>query len=230
MKLGDFGKWKGGGTPSKSKVEYWENGDVLWVSPKDMKTKTILDTQDKITELSIEQSSAKWIEKGAILFVVRSGILRRTLPIALAGRRLTVNQDLQSFLPNDKLQSDFVYWYCVSQERDIREKCSKDGTTVESIESTLLKNYPLPLCSIEEQTQIVQEIESRLSVCDKLSVSIDESLEKAEALRQSILKKAFEGKLLTEAELEACRKEPDWEPAERLLERIVSEHDERIKR
>ncbi|NUM77836.1 restriction endonuclease subunit S [candidate division KSB1 bacterium] len=58
-----------------------------------------------------------------------------------------------------------------------------------------LKRLPIPTCSVKEQHQIVQEIESRLSVCDKLEESIKESLQKAEALRQSILKKAFEGKL-----------------------------------
>lgn len=78
----------------------------------------------------------------------------------------------------------------------------------------------IPVCSIQEQTAIVAAIESRLSVCDKLAESIDQSLEKAEALRQSILKKAFAGKLLSEAELAACRREPDWEPAQKLLERI----------
>jgi type I restriction enzyme, S subunit len=78
----------------------------------------------------------------------------------------------------------------------MRRTCSKDGTTVESIETTLLKNYQIPICSIEEQQQIVQEIESRLSVCDKIEEIITNSLKQAEALRQSILKKAFEGKLI----------------------------------
>ncbi len=63
-------------------------------------------------------------------------------------------------------------------------------------------------------------IESRLSICDKMTEIIDQSLEKAGALRQSILKKAFEGKLLSEDELAACRREADWEPAQELLERI----------
>ncbi|MAN87860.1 MAG: hypothetical protein CL555_13820 [Algoriphagus sp.] len=53
--------------------------------------------------------------------------------------------------------------------------------------------------------------------------TIQFNLQKSESLRQSILKQAFEGKLLTEAELEACRREVDWEPAEKLLERIKSE-------
>ena len=78
----------------------------------------------------------------------------------------------------------------------------------------------LPICSLQEQIQIVQEIETRLSVCDKLNESIDQSLEKAQALRQSILKKAFEGKLLSQDELQTCRQQPDWEPAAKLLERV----------
>jgi type I restriction enzyme S subunit len=53
--------------------------------------------------------------------------------------------------------------------------------------------------------------------------SINESIEKAEALRQSILKKAFEGKLLSQAEIELCKKETDYEPASELLKKIQAE-------
>ncbi|KKG16125.1 hypothetical protein EO98_07165 [Methanosarcina sp. 2.H.T.1A.6] len=81
----------------------------------------------------------------------------------------------------------------------------------------------LPICSLAEQQAIVQEIETRLSVCDKIELDIEENLEKAEALRQSILKKAFEGKLLNERELAEVRGAEDWEPAEVLLERIRKE-------
>ncbi|MEZ4911933.1 MAG: restriction endonuclease subunit S [Saprospiraceae bacterium] len=77
--------------------------------------------------------------------------------------------------------------------------------------------------SIQEQTQIVQEIESRLSVCDKMEQSLTESIEKAEALRQSILKKAFEGKLLSEAEIAQCKAAADYEPASELLKKIQAE-------
>lgn len=84
----------------------------------------------------------------------------------------------------------------------------------------------IPIClppTIEEQTQIVQEIESRLSVTDNLEFVIRNSIEKAEALRQSILKKAFEGKLLSKAEIELCKKETDYEPASELLKKITNE-------
>ncbi len=85
------------------------------------------------------------------------------------------------------------------------------------------KSLPVPFMSSQEQHQIVQEIESRLSVCDKLEQSITESLEKAKALRQSILKKAFEGTLLSVEEIAACKAAPDYEPASVLLEKIKAE-------
>jgi len=194
-KLSSLGTWKGGGTPTKSRKDYWENGKILWVSPKDMKSKVIHDTIDKITTEAIDNSSTKLIGKGSILFVVRSGILRRTLPVAITICDVTVNQDLQAFTPKE-VSPDYIYWLMQANNDDIRKNCSKDGTTVESIESSLLKNYLVPICSPEEQILIVQEIESRLSVCDKVEETILNSLQQAETLRQSILKKAFEGKLV----------------------------------
>ena len=82
--------------------------------------------------------------------------------------------------------------------------------------------FIFPLCSLLEQQAVVTEIETRLSVCDKLEQDITDALEKAEALRQSILKQAFEGKLLSEQELTAVRNDPEWEPAEALLAKIKS--------
>ncbi len=90
-----------------------------------------------------------------------------------------------------------------------------------AIKETLV---PFPLLSV--QNEIVKQIESRLSVCDAIEQNIKESLEKSEALRQSILKKAFEGNLLTEQELAECKLAHDYEPASVLLERIKVEHSQ----
>lgn len=93
---------------------------------------------------------------------------------------------------------------------------------------TELKEIPIPIPSLQEQQQIIKEIETRLSVCDNILSYIDEGLKKAEALRQSILKKAFEGRLLSEDELRDCRKEPNWEPADRILDRIFKNRNEEV--
>ncbi len=78
-----------------------------------------------------------------------------------------------------------------------------------------ISGIPISIASIEEQHQIVQEIEFRLSICDRLETTITENLTRAEALRQSILKQAFEGKLVPQ--------DPNDEPAEKLIERIRQE-------
>ncbi|WP_161629762.1 MULTISPECIES: restriction endonuclease subunit S [Rhodonellum] len=124
---------------------------------------------------------------------------------------------------NDFLEKRYLYY--AIQDPLFQERMDKSaiGTGVKHLRVGDVENLSFPICSPSEQIQIVQEIESRLSVADKMAETIRTSLQKAEALRQSILKKAFEGKLLTEAELEACRKEADWEPAEKLFERIKSE-------
>lgn len=89
---------------------------------------------------------------------------------------------------------------------------AKHAVNQASINQTDVANTPFPLCTIDEQHQIVNEIESRLSEADVMEKAIDESLLKAERLRQSILKKAFEGKLVPQDEND--------EPASELLKRI----------
>lgn len=98
------------------------------------------------------------------------------------------------------------------------------GSTIKNVGLKTMRDYLVPVpVNKNEQNQIVREIESRLSVCDKVEQSIIEALEKSEALRQSILKKAFEGKLLSEAEITKCKQEADYEPARELLKKIKVE-------
>ena len=94
------------------------------------------------------------------------------------------------------------------------------GATRPRINTTQLKSTKIPFAPLSEQSRIVAEIESRLSVCDKLEESIAQSLLQAEALRQSILKKAFEGKLVPQ--------DPDDESASVLLERIRMERERNV--
>lgn len=121
------------------------------------------------------------------------------------------------------MSSKFALYYSLSPVIKKEIKRYTVETTQANIGIASIENFVFPLCSTEEQNQIVQEIEFRLSVCDKVEQSINESIEKAEALRQSILKKAFEGKLLSKSEIELCKKEADYEPANELLKKIQAE-------
>jgi type I restriction enzyme S subunit len=94
------------------------------------------------------------------------------------------------------MNEKFVFYYSLSPYIKKEIKRYVKETTQANIGIASIESFVFPLCSELEQTQIVQEIESRLSVCDQLEATLTENLNKAEALRQSILKRAFEGKLV----------------------------------
>jgi type I restriction enzyme S subunit len=117
---------------------------------------------------------------------------------------------------NEITDSDYLFKYVLFEGflRPLSEL--QTGTSYPAVrdEDVLSQQINLPLGK-EEQIKIVLEIESRLSVCNKIEESIEQGLQQAEALRQSILKKAFEGNLV--------QQDPNDEPASVLLERIKAE-------
>ena len=90
-----------------------------------------------------------------------------------------------------------------------------DGVNQSNINGAKLSNYPFPYCSIEEQREIARTLEKTFSLLDATEANIVQELEKADALRQAILKKAFSGQLVPQ--------DPHDEPASSLLERIQAE-------
>ncbi len=118
------------------------------------------------------------------------------------------------------------YYYYYFHTKEVRQYIHENMVSSagqNTVSQGTIKSVLVPFSSHSEQQAIVQEIETRLSVCDKIEQDIKDNLEKAEALRQSILKKAFEGKLLNERELAEVRGTEDWEPTEVLLEKIKAE-------
>jgi type I restriction enzyme, S subunit len=125
--------------------------------------------------------------------------------------------------PTSQVNQKWLYYLMTTSLVYTQASRVATGTAQKTVPLSGLRSFSVPLLDTSEQEQIVSEIESRLSVCDNVEAIIENSLQQSEALRQSILKKAFAGKLLTKSELTACRAEPDWEPAEKLLKRIKAE-------
>lgn len=125
--------------------------------------------------------------------------------------------------PLKSVNQKWLFWLLQSQLVFTQAMRTATGTAQKTVGLSSLRNFIISYCSSEEQTQIVQEIESRLSVCDNIAETVEVSLQKAESLRQSILKRAFAGELLTAAELARCRAEAV------LLEKIRGEKD-RLKK
>lgn len=193
--LNECGVWYGGGTPSKSHPEYWDNANILWITSKDMKTAVIEDTQIKINQSGVEGSSAKLIDDPAILFVMRSGILRHTAPIAMVKTRFTVNQDLKALVVNKNLLLNYIYYACKEKEHEILNTCMKNGTTVESLEFDKLKRLRIKVPSMDEQKEIVRLLDSFIGKENEIEDASDQIMSNVEDNKKSILNKAFKGEL-----------------------------------
>ncbi len=127
------------------------------------------------------------------------------------------NQQINAIIPNELVVHKFVYYQAISPKFQDQIKENASATTLPILNKGRFEILEMRICPKTEQQRIVSEIESRLSVCDKIEESINTALKQAEALRQSILKKAFEGKLVAQ--------DPNDEPAGKLLESIREERN-----
>lgn len=189
VSLKDCGRWFGGGTPTTSVDAYWENGDILWITSKDMKDKIIEDSLMHITMTGVENSSANYCDEPAVLFVMRSGILRRIFPVCMVKRPFTINQDLKACVPN--INQEYLYWVCTGYEKDIRENCMKSGTTVESVEAKKLKDYKIPVASPKEQIEVVNQIEKLINKEEAAKEVAENVIDSIDLMKNQFLQKLF---------------------------------------
>lgn len=144
-----------GGTPSKANAAYWD-GTIPWVSPKDMKSATLSDAADHISQEAVENSATSVVPEKSILVVVRSGILAHSLPVAQAAKPLAFNQDIKALTPDDsKVDPDYLFWFIRSQEPRVLAQGVKKGATVHSLQSGFIENLQVPLPERAEQRRIV---------------------------------------------------------------------------
>ena len=148
FELDELADFKGGGTPSKKNKDFW-GGDIPWVSPKDMKWTFINNSQDKITSIAIEESSTKLIKSGAVISVVRSGILKNTWPLAINTVDVTLNQDMKALICSEKINNYFLLYYLKNYSRKILGTVR--GTTADNISTKVFKNIPIKLPELEKQ-------------------------------------------------------------------------------
>lgn len=182
--LGDF---VGGGTPSKSEKRYW-NGDIPWVSPKDMKVYEINDTIDHLTKEGLKEGSCKLIEPGALLMVYRSGILDHTLPVAVNHVPVTLNQDMKGFIPDESLiNARYLTYLFRGHESRLLTLWGKEGTTVQSLESDSVENTKLPVPSLEEQKSIVSHLNEKTGRIDQLIDTAKELIDWLQEKRRSLI-------------------------------------------
>ncbi|MCD6534352.1 MAG: restriction endonuclease subunit S [Deltaproteobacteria bacterium] len=185
----------GGGTPNTNKPEYWD-GDILWVSPKDMKSVYIRGTKDYITELGLQESATTLFLPDTVLVVVRSGILRHTIPVALNSVSVSINQDMKALIPHKKaLNSSYLMELIFANQRALLPLWTKPGCTVESIEMEYMLNTEIPLPPIAEQLQIAESVKSKRSKIEDMGKIVGTVIEKLSEYRTALITAATTGKV-----------------------------------
>lgn len=185
--IGQLVRTIGGGTPSKNNEAFWKDGTIPWVSPKDMGQREICDTQDHITNAALKGSATQLVPGGSILVVVRSGILVRRFPIAIAPVPLALNQDMKALLPGKSITSEFLAYALEERSDYVLSACVKRGATVHSVDINKLVQMEIPLPPLSEQRRIVEILDQ----ADALRKKRSEADAKAARILPALFYKMF---------------------------------------
>jgi len=153
-KLRELVHVSGGKTPSMSNSLYW-NGDIVWISSKDMKSSRISGSELKITNLALNEMTL--YHPGTLLLVARSGILKHSLPLAILEVDATINQDIKA-LQVHGCNAFYLYYAILSQEDNIIRTLVKTGTTVQSLMMDSFLNIEIPTPDIDQQQSIIDKL------------------------------------------------------------------------
>ena len=167
LRLRDIGMLAGGMTPSKSRPEYW-SGDVIWLSPKDIKVDEVSDCELKITEQGLSDTRLELFPARSLFMVARSGILKRTFPVAINRLPAASNQDLKVLVPFLKGQERYLQIMFRGLTDFILKELVKTGTTVQSLRYAEFKAQSFPLPPLAEQYRIVAKVDELNALCDEL--------------------------------------------------------------
>ena len=151
-KLGEVATFGGGHTPSMADSDNYDGGSILWVTSQDVKVTNLSDTTTHITEKAAGELTV--YPAGTLVMVVRSGILRHTLPVAKLRKPAAVNQDIKAVCPGVGLDGQWLMQYLLRQNKSLLLEFGKTGTTVESVDFEKIKAMAIPLPSPREQEAI----------------------------------------------------------------------------
>ena len=193
VKVSEISNVVRGGSPRPAGDPKYYDGNIPFLKVRDI-TK---DSNPYLTtfEYSIKEAGLHKTRliKPNTLLLSNSGATLGIPKIAMIDA--TMNDGIAAFLDLDQRSNLYLYYFWLSKTKELRN--INMGAAQPNLNTDIIKNYLVPYCSFSEQQCIVDELESKLTICDKIEETISNSLKQAETLRQSILKKAFEGKLIT---------------------------------
>ena len=188
VKISDIGKIVSGATPKTKDVDNY-GGSIAWITPADLSgytSKYISHGSRNITQKGYDSCSTHLMPRGTVLFSSRAPIGY----VAIAENPICTNQGFKSIVPNDDIDSEFLYYQLQYLRKKIQEKGS--GTTFKEISGKVLGETDIVVPSLEEQSRIVARIEELFSELDKAVDTLKTTKEQLAVYRQAVLKEIFD--------------------------------------
>lgn len=152
LALGDLTEWSSGGTPPKSNPEFW-GGDIPWISASSMKTGRLSESDRTLTPEGLKRGS-RLTRKGNVLLLVRGSELHKRIPVGIAVRDVSFNQDVKALCAKNGLDKDFLYYWLAGHETMLLSKVENTGIGAGKLDTNVLKNLPVLLPPRPEQRRI----------------------------------------------------------------------------
>ncbi|EAL8325343.1 restriction endonuclease subunit S, partial [Campylobacter coli] len=182
--LGEIANTSSGGTPSRNKKEYWENGNIKWLKSGELNDGYIDFIEENITEEAIKNSSAKIFQKGTLLIAMYGATAGK---LGILNLDSTTNQAICAFLHKDKnikFLEKFLFYFLFF----LRDKIIKDsfGGAQPNINQTYIKNLQIPLPPIKEQEQIASHLDELSSHVKNLKQNYQAQIKDLQELKNSL--------------------------------------------
>ncbi|MEI6950268.1 restriction endonuclease subunit S [Paraflavisolibacter sp. H34] len=189
-KLGEVAKVIGGGTPTKQNKSYYDNGNILWASVRDMNVESLEDTELKITPTAIRESATNIIPAGNLVIATRVGLGK----VCKLKYDTAINQDLKGIVPSEEVIVNFLFYWFKSISKYIEEKGT--GATVKGVKVDFVNNLNFSFPDRFTQQGIARYLNALTRKQQVLQDRYTNQLHKLKALKKSLLNAAFKGELI----------------------------------
>ena len=185
---------RGGGTPPKANPAYWI-GLIPWVSPKDMKSWSIDEAEDHISEKATHETSAKLIKQGVVLAVVRGMILAHTWPVAVTTVDVAINQDMKALCPDESLKPEYLGYVLRARAREVLPLVETAAHGTRRLKSETLEAVAIPDAPLPAQEQLISYLDHVQTEVDEMRRLQAQDAAILDQVEQSILERVFRGEL-----------------------------------
>ncbi|MBN8567549.1 MAG: restriction endonuclease subunit S [Flavobacteriales bacterium] len=186
IKLGLVCKTGAGGTPLKSKKEYYANANIPWLLSGEVNNRNITESKNFISKLGLENSSARIFPKNSVLIAMYGATAGQ---VGILRFEAASNQAVCAIYPNDTFISEFLYYFFLNEKERLIAKAV--GNAQPNISQVKIKDTEVPIIPIEEQQTIVAKLDQAFAAIDQAKANIEKNITNAKELFQSKLNQIF---------------------------------------